>query len=277
MKEIDGACEACHEAMEAYIGGELPQREADEVASHLAACDACRSACDERRDLIAALREVPGSLGTPRPVHAPSDPARARAGARAVAGWRLVAAAAAALAVLSVSALTVPAFAEKIPGLPVARRLERLEAERDSLRKQAESLSDRVEELEIEIKNIGGEKVPVVDSAGEGAVSPEVNDAVQRLGMEFIRAQYQGDAEALKSMATARLRAEIGKHPGDYLKKPGEVVFAQMTTVAKTADGTLLLFVRLSDAEFSDSTYQEDFEIKFENGKYLVDSVGMDA
>jgi hypothetical protein len=55
------------------------------------------------------------------------------------------------------------------------------------------------------------------------------------------------------------------------------VVFAQMTTVGKTDDGTLLVFVRLSDAEFSDSTYQEDFEVKFEGGKYLVDSVGMDA
>jgi len=50
-----------------------------------------------------------------------------------------------------------------------------------------------------------------------------------------------------------------------------------MTTVGKTDGGTLVVFVRLSDAEFSDSTYQEDFEVKLEGGKYLVDSVGMDA
>ena len=50
-----------------------------------------------------------------------------------------------------------------------------------------------------------------------------------------------------------------------------------MTTVGKTGDGTLLEFVRLSDSEFPDSTYQEDFEIKFEGGKYLIDFVGMDA
>lgn len=275
MKEIKGACEACHESMESYISGDLARAEAASVAEHIAECADCAALHDARRELIGALKSAPARLEMGRTFSAPA--AQPRRADSAVKRWRIATALAAALAVLSVSALTVPAFAVRIPGLPLGERIARLEAERERLEARTESLNDRIEQLEIEIKDIDGEKVPVVDSAGEGAVAPEVNDAVQRLGMEFIRAQYKGDAAALKAMATERLKAEIDKHPGDYLKKPGSFVFAQMTTVGKTEDGVFLLFVRLSDAEFSDSTYQEDFEIRFEGGRYLVDVVGMDA
>lgn len=274
MKETRGACEQCHESMEAYISGDLGRDGTSAVSEHLADCEDCAALHDSRQRLVRSLRSLPSGIEPVRPVRMPqSSPGR---GASLV-WWRSAAAVAASIAMLSVSALAVPAFAEKIPGLPLAQQLERLEAERDELKAEAESLSERVEALEIQVKEIDGEKVPVVDSAGEGAVAPEVNDAVQRLGMAFIKAQYEGDKAALKEMSTDKLKAEIDRRPGDYLKTPGEVVFAQMTTVGKTPDGTLLLFVRLSDAEFSDSTYQENFEIKFEGGRYLVDFVGMDA
>jgi hypothetical protein len=273
MKEVTGACEACRGSIESYVGGDLDESQARAVALHLAECDECSAYHAARRDLIESLRRVPSEVGPVRPVRiaAPQRP-----GSRVLLRWRATAAVAACLALLAVTVLAIPAFAARIPGLPVSVELRQLQMERDRLAAETASLGERVEQLEIEVKQIGGESIPVVDTA-PGAVAPEVNDAVQKLAMEFIRAQYRGDKAALKALSTERLAADIGTHPGQYLKKPGDVVFAQMTTVGKTEDGTLLVFVRLSDAEFFDSTYQEDFEIKFEDGKYLVDSVGMDA
>jgi len=273
MKEVKGACETCRDSIESYVGGDLSGPQARDVESHLAECDECATFCAARRDLIESLRSVPSGLESVRPVRIA---ARERPDGRMLARWRATAGVAAVLALLAVTVLAVPAFAARIPGLPVSEELRQLQTERDRLAAETAALGERVEQLEIEVKEIGGVKVPVVDTA-PGAVAPEVNDAVQKLAMDFIRAQYRGDKAALKAMSTQRLVAEIDKHPGTYLKKPGNVVFAQMTTVGKTGDGTLLEFVRLSDSEFPDSTYQEDFEIKFEGGTYLIDSVGMDA
>jgi hypothetical protein len=102
---------------------------------------------------------------------------------------------------------------------------------------------------------------------------------VQGLAMDFVRAQYAGDLDALAAMGTARLQADLASHPGDYLRPQGAtVVFAQMTEAAVTEDGVYLVFVRLSDsAEWTDSQYQEDFEIRVIDGVYLVDFMGMDA
>lgn len=273
MKEVTGACETCRGSTESYLGGDLGESQTRAVASHLAECDECAAYHAAQRDLIESLRRVPSEVGSVRPVRIA---ARQRPGSRVLLRWRATAAVAACLTLLAVTVLAIPAFAARIPGLPVSVELRQLQMERDRLAAEATSLTVRVEQLEIQVKEIGGEKIPVVDTA-PGAVAPEVNDAVQKLAMDFIRAQYRGDKAALKAMSTKRLAAEIDKHPGQYLKKPGDVVFAQMTTVGTTEDGTLLVFVRLSDAEFSDSTYQEDFEVKFEGGRYLVDSVGMDA
>lgn len=273
MNETRGACEACRESIEGYVTGELDEAQARQVAFHLAECEECAAHYAARRDLIEALRAVPAGL---EPVARVLVPVGRGADSRGLAWWRTAAVSAAALAALSITALTMPVFAAQIPVLPVSARLAQLEEERDDLKATTEALSDRVEELEIEVKQIGGESVPVVDSA-PGAVPPEVNDAVQRLAMDFIRAQYRGDKAALLALSTARLAAEIQASPDVYLKQPGDVVFAQMTTVGKAEDGTLLVFVRLSDAEFADSTFQEDFEVKLEDGKYLVDFMGMDA
>ncbi len=273
MKEVTGACETCRGSIESYLGGDLGESQTRAVASHLAECDECAAYHAAQRDLIQSLRRVPSEVGSVRPVRIA---ARQRPGSRVLPRWRATAAVAACLALLAITVLAIPAFAARIPGLPVSVELRQLQMERDRLAAETASLGERVKQLEIEVKQIGGENVPVVDTA-PGAVAPEVNDAVQKLAMDFIRAQYRGDKAALRALSTERLAAEIGKHPGQYLKKPGDVVFAQMTTVGTTEDGKLLVFVRLSDAEFSDSTYQEDFEVKFEGGRYLVDSVGMDA
>jgi hypothetical protein len=276
MNQSRDACENCRESIEMYVAGELGGSEAREVRSHLAACGACAEHHAEQRALIESLRSAPDALEPVRPiVITASEPAGSP---RSIVVWKAVAAIAACFAVLAISALTVPAFAEQIPVLPVTAKLEKLAAERARLQARTEALSEQVEELQIKIKELDdGQKVPEVDSAGEGAVSAEVNDAVQKLAMDFIKAQYRGDKAALKSMATARLDAMIDENPDEYLKEPGSFVFAQLTTVSKSPTGTFLVFIRLSDSEFKDSTYQEDFEIKFEGGRYLVDFAGMDA
>jgi len=51
-----------------------------------------------------------------------------------------------------------------------------------------------------------------------------------------------------------------------------------MTEPALAEDGTYLIFVRLMDSgDWNESQYQEDFEIKLIDGRYLVDFMGMDA
>jgi hypothetical protein len=185
-------------------------------------------------------------------------------------GWRLATAAALVLALLSVSALTVPAIARQLP-LPVSDELDKLETENADLREQ-------VDELELRIEQIGGEDVPVIDTT-PGDLPPEVNAAVQTLAMEFIKAQYAGDVDALAAMGTDRLKADLAANPESYVRAGGEgLTFAQMTEAAVTEDGTYLVFVRLMDsAEFSGMQYQEDFEIRKVGEKYLVDFMGMDA
>lgn len=265
-------CEQCTDELEAYIGGDLEEARAREVAFHLAECELCATEHAARRELIARLCAVPSQL---EPAHKANVAAAPRTHSQPVAWWQTAAAVAAGLAILSVSALTLPAFASQIPLLPTTQRLQALEAEREQLETRNESLNEQIEQLEIQIKDIGGEAVPVVDTAPD-QVEAEVTEAVQLVVMDFIRAQYRGDAAAMKALATDRLAHEIEARPDDYLKA-GEVVFAQMTTVSVTEDGTLLVFVRLSDEQFSDSTYQENFEVKPQGDGYVVDTVGMDA
>jgi hypothetical protein len=181
-----------------------------------------------------------------------------------------VAIAASVVALLAVSALSVPAIARELP-LPVSREI-------DALEERAEDLQQQVDELTVRLETIDGEEIAIVDSA-PGDLPPEVNAAIQMLAMDFIRAQYAGDLDALAAMGTDRLKADIEAHPDDYLRAGGEgLTFAQMTEAAQAEDGTYLVFVRLSDsAEWTDSQYQEDFEIKRVGDVYLVDFMGMDA
>lgn len=259
-------CPDVVDSLEMYIVGDLPDDESRAVAAHLATCESCTEQYDRTRALVRDLRGVAGSF-------VPSErftPALTRTRRSTGWGWRLTTAAIAALALLSTSALAVPAIARQLP-VPLASELGALE-------QRAEELQTQVDELSVRLESVGGEEVPIVDST-PGDLAPEVNAAVQELAMAFVRAQYAGDVEAMKAMGTERLRADMAAHPGDYLRERGAtVVFAQMTEAARSDDGTFIVFVRLQDsAEWIDSQYQEDFEIKLIDGKYLVDFMGMDA
>ena len=260
----------CHEAMDAlemYIAGDLDESDSLDVAAHLATCDGCAAEYERLRTLIGGMRGIAESFV---PVERFVAPAPATVARRGGWGWRVATAAAALLAAVSVSALTVPALARQLP-VPLASEIERLEGENAALQEE-------VDELTVRLETVGGEEVPIVDTT-PGDLPAEVNTAVQTLAMEFVRAQYAGDLEALAAMGTDRLKADIEAHPEDYLRAQGaEIVFAQMTEAAQTDDGTYLVFVRLSDSEeWTDSQYQEDFEIVKEGDRYLVDFMGMDA
>jgi len=260
----------CHEAtdvLEMYIAGELPESESLDVVAHLATCDECAAEYERLRVLIGGMRGIADSFV---PVERFTVPAPATIARRAGWGWRAATAAAVLVAAVSVSALTVPALARQLP-VPLASEIERLEGENAALQEE-------VDELTVRLETVGGEEVAIVDTT-PGDLPADVNAAVQTLAMEFVRAQYAGDLEALAAMGTDRLKADIEAHPEEYLRAQGaKIVFAQMTEAAQSEDGTYLVFVRLSDSEeWTDSQYQEDFEIVKEGGVYLVDFMGMDA
>lgn len=267
-------CPDVRELLDAYVTGEAPDAAARELEAHLATCAECEAAAVRRRSLVGQLRSMGKAF---EPVEhyevtreqAASAPSPSPA-PRGLWRWRIATAAAAALALVSMSALAVPAIARQLP-VPLAQEIDALEAQNADLQQQ-------VDELTIRIEEIDGEDVPVVDST-PGDLPAEVNNAVQTLAMQFIRAQYAGDLEALAAMGTDRLKADLAEHPESYLREPGaSVTFAQMTEAGVTEDGVYLLFVRLLDsAEWSESQYQEDFEIIKIEDTYLVDFMGMDA
>lgn len=263
-------CNDVSDSLEMYIAGDLDVTTSSAVAEHLAGCDACTAVYDRLRYLIGDLKDV-GESFIPVERFTTSEHAMpARLKPRASLGWRLAAAAGIALAVLSTSALSVPAIARQLP-LPLGRELSALEE--DNAR-----LAEQVEQLKIEIRDIEGTQVPVVTD-GTPVLPPEQNEQVQALAMAFIRAQYAGDIEALAAMGTDKLKADLAEHADDYLRPgAGDVVFAQINDVAEAEPGRYLVFVRVSDqGAFSDSQYQEDFEIVREGGTFLVDFMGMDA
>lgn len=256
-------CEHCAEHLECYIGGDLSEEQARAVAYHLAECEPCARRYSEMRALAAGLRRLGDSYEPAESFVAAGKPSQA-AGTPL---WQAVAAAAAVIAVVSMSALSIPALAEQLP-LPVGRHVAELRDERDAL-------SERIARLEVQLREIDGEQVPVVRTVAEELSTAE-NEAIQRLSMQFIRAQYDGDIAELKALSTPRLAAQIDRAPDTYVRPTGEFVFAQMTEVARE-DDEYLVFVRLSDSEFPDSSYQLNVTVVKSGASYLVDAADMDA
>ena len=135
----------------------------------------------------------------------------------------------------------------------------------------------RVDKLEQRVEELTGDQVNVVPSS-EDELPDEVTMAVQQVAIEFIKAQYAGDMDRMKELATPALRERIDANPGEYLRDDaGTVSFAQMTDVG-IYEGLYVTFVRLSDTkEFSDSQYQENFGVKKVGDLYLIEYMEMDA
>lgn len=273
-------CERCRESLESYLGGDLDATRMHEVAAHLSECEPCTAAYESTRRVVGDLGELADAFVPEVRFQLPAESTGGRRAATAARLPRLALAAALAaaltVAALATTALTIPALAAQIPGLPLSRELVELRQERETLERENEALASEVEQLKVRLKEIDGVEVPEVDSAEPG-VPPEVNDAIQSLVMDFVKKQYARDLEGMKELATERLAEEMTRDPDTYLRRGKTLVFAQITTVGRTETGSYVVFVRLSDAEFSDSTYQEDFEVKKVGDLFKVERCDMDA
>ncbi|MHB1020259.1 MAG: anti-sigma factor family protein [Coriobacteriia bacterium] len=260
-------CSDVRDRLESYISDDLTDAESARVAEHLSGCESCSATYERTRAVVAGLKGISEAF-------VPADrfvlPAAYASGPVGGWAWRVATIAASVIALAAVTALSVPAIARELP-LPVSREI-------DALEDRADELQQQVDELTVRLETIDGQEVAIVDTT-EGDLSLEESEAVQRLAMEFVRAQYAGDLDAMAAMGTDRLKADLAAHPNDYLRTGGDgLTFAQMTEAALTEDGTYLIFVRLSDAgDWNQSQYQEDFEIKRVGDTYLVDFMGMDA
>jgi len=277
-------CREVNDALESYIAGDLDDLETSRVAEHLKGCAACAAAYEETRLLVGELKELRDVVRPTRvfegvmevtghATHEEDRRPRRRPWARA---WAAAAAVLAVALVGAVAVVTVPSLARTVP-LPVGQRLADLERENDAVRAQNAAMQDRVEKLEARVEELTGDDVNVVPTS-EDDVPDEVTMAVQQVVIEFIKAQYAGDIQRMKELATPALQERIDERPEDYLRDDaGTVSIAQMTDVA-IYEGLYVTFVRMSDTkEFSDSQYQENFAVKQVGDRYLVESMEMDA
>jgi len=167
--------------------------------------------------------------------------------------------------------------AKQSPAVPIVKDTESLEKQNETIKEQNKETQEEVGSLSIEMKEIKGEKVKVIETV-KPALPERDNLLVQGLVMDFVRAQYAGDLKKLKDLSTPGFAKTIGSMPSEFLKgESGNVTFGSITSVAKEGE-ELLIFVRISDTKTSvDSEYQENFTVKKVDGKYLVDNMETDA
>jgi hypothetical protein len=276
-------CHEVNDSLESYITGDLGDLETSRVAEHLKDCPACAVAYEETRLLVGELKDLRCVF---QPDHvfeevmsvtAHVKQGEERPGRRSWA--KLWAAAAAVLLVAAIGAVavvTVPSLAQTVP-TPVGNRLDDLERENRAVHEQNEAMQERIDKLEESVRELTGDEVAVV-ATSEDDLSDEVTMAVQQVVIEFIKAQYAGDLQRMKELATPALKERIDQRPEEYLRDDaGTVSFAQMTDVG-IYEGLYVTFVRLSDTEvFSDAQYQENFGVKEVGGSYLIEWMEMDA
>ena len=278
-------CDDIRQGLEPYVNGELDDGAAAQVAEHLRNCGECSLRYAQMSRLAQRLK---GLTDAYRPIrdfeegimHVNQPGARherpQREGFWRARAWAAAAAVLALCLIGAVVVASVPALARQLP-LPVGARLGDLEATNKQAQLQNRQMQGQIDKLKIEVKNIRGKLVNVIQTSKE-PLSAEENYAVQSVVMQFVEAQYAGDLKTMKSLSTPAMQAEIDAHPQDYLRdKSGQVTFAQMTDVSKSGT-TYLEFVRLIDTKtFNESQYQEDFELLKVGERYLVNVEGMDA
>jgi anti-sigma factor RsiW len=113
-------CDSVRDVLEAFDAGELPPREAGEIAAHLAACPACQLELEETRELVADFHHASESVRPFRQFEIPAAPERSVQPRR-----RLVILASAALvwAVALTAVVLWPSLAARLTFLPVGREL----------------------------------------------------------------------------------------------------------------------------------------------------------
>lgn len=273
-------CGEVRDSLEMYINGELDGDASHDVGRHLKECSACRREYEEMHELVTVLKGMKGVF-QPKGVFDmgkidgfESKRKESRFAVRALA-------AVAGLAILFSagfgSLLTFPALAKQVAVLPIVQDIQSLETKNETLEQQNVKMREEIDQLKIEIREIKGEKVKVVET-GKPALPDQDNAQIQGIIMDFVKAQYTGDVAKMKSLATPNLATMIDERPSEFLKdKDGSVAFGSITSVAKEGDD-YLIFVRISDTKkFVDSEYQENFTVKKVGDKFLIDNMEMDA
>ena len=276
----------CHkilELTEEYIMGELDEDQRTLVENHFRECADCRKEYEEIKALVSNIQNIKNRLNTEEVIITMNkknivnqlEKSERHPFTRFVPG--IAACIFLVMFLFAGSILAFPSFASKyVPKLPFIKELSQAKVENNEIKQQIESAKKENEQLKIEIKRIKDVEVKeVTTSVGVPAAEDK---AVQELVIDFIKAQYHGDINALKDMSTEEFKKQIdGNKQGIILIKRGEVIFTQITNVAKEGE-KYLVFVRLNDSEEKDDAdYQEDFEVVKVAGKYLVSFAGKDA
>lgn len=120
--------------------------------------------------------------------------------------------------------------------------------------------------------------LPIKEVVTSEGIPAEENQAVQELVLKFIKAQYKGDIETIKSICTDEFSEKVGiKKYGILKEKTGDLIFSTITNVAKEGE-KYFVFIRMSDGVTKgDAEFQQNFELVKVNGKFLVSFVALDA
>lgn len=144
-------------------------------------------------------------------------------------------------------------------GLPVIKQYVKVQEDYAKVKQQMISMEQEIQKSREDYNEIKNE-----------------NDKIQNMVINFIKAEYRNDTEAMKKMCTDEFKRELDKSGGTIvMNKSGNVFFSTVSDVVKQ-DGLYKVYVRVSD-DLDDSEYQWNFEIKKVDGKFLVSYLGLDV
>ncbi len=279
-------CREFLKLMEEYIMNKTRPAQRAVIEDHLEVCEECRLEFEKTKALVEKIRNMKNVLRSRENVGMNMDmnkksivnrlnkPER-RSFTRFLPG--IAACVFFVMFLFSGFILAFPSLACRyIPEVPLVKELSQVMEENSEIRQEIEAVKIENEQLKMEIKKIKDIEVNEITTS-EG-VSEEEGKAVQELVVDFIKAQYRKDLNALKEMSTDEFKKQIDRMKQSiFMGKGGEVVFTQITNVAKDND-IYYVFVRLNDsAESDDADFQENFEVVRVGEKYLVSFVGLDA
>lgn len=272
-------CQEVRDNLELYIAAELEPEAANPLARHLESCPDCRREYLRTKELITGLRQLPQEITLKdvlqvqmqKEINKNAHPSKSRHKSGFAIGAAVVFFI---LFTLSGTLLAFPALAEKYtPSLPIVQDLNNLKTETAALKDQTLALQNEAEALKVQMKQIGGTQLKVVETAT--ALDAAANSEVQALALSFVKAQYKGDLEEIQSITTPEFYQKIQARQSQYIwTNNGAVIFGSITNVAQDKD-SYLVFVRISDSR-DDSEFQENFILVKVNGEYKIQEVELD-
>jgi len=278
-------CIKIKEHLEEYIMDDLDITAKNLVKEHLDNCDSCMHEYLKNKEIIEKVIDIKNSLKLKESVlemskarilkYSENRKSRERSFLRIFPN--IAACVSLAALLLTGSVIAFPSFAANYtPELPIVKELVQARIESDKFAKENHELKEENEQLKMKMKKIGDTEVKeIITSEG---IPAEENQIVQELVLEFIKAQYRGDLNTIKSMCTDEFSKEVEAQKDHLLmKKKYDLVFSTITNVAKEGD-KYYVFIRMTDGlTKGEAEFQQNFELVKENGKFLISFVGLDA